>query len=70
MSKSFYCQEVPHLVRQNSFLQRERKFPDEHFYRTHAQSRKTLLQLAMSDLDVEIALYENDLTEKGLTFYE
>lgn len=53
-----------------TFLQRERKFPDEHFYRTHSQSRKTLLELALSDLDIEIALYENDLTSNGLAFYE
>jgi hypothetical protein len=53
-----------------AFLQRDRKFPDEHFYRTHAQSRKTLLEIAQSDLDVEIKLYENQFEDGGLTFYE
>ena len=53
-----------------AFLQRERKFPDEYFYRTHSQSRKTLLELAESDLAIEIAMYGNDITESGLIFYE
>lgn len=53
-----------------AFLQRDRKFPDEHFYRTHAQSRKTLLEIAKSDLDVSIKLYENHFENNELTFYE
>lgn len=53
-----------------AFLQRDRKFPDEHFYRTHSQSRKTLLEIAKSDLDVEIKLYENHYEDNELTFYE
>lgn len=53
-----------------AFLQRDRKFPDEHFYRTHAQSRKALLEIATSDLPVEIRLYENQFGSDGLTFYE
>lgn len=53
-----------------AFLQRDRKFPDEHFYRTHAQSRKALLELAETDLDIEIELYENHFDEEGLVFYQ
>ncbi len=53
-----------------AFLQRDRKFPDEHFYRTHSQSRKTLMEIAKSDLEVEIKLYENHFENDELTFYE
>ena len=53
-----------------AFLQRDRKFPDEHFYRTHSQSRKTLLEIAKSDLDVEIKIYENHYEDNEITFYE
>lgn len=53
-----------------AFLQRDRKFPDEHFYRTHSQSRKTLLELAQADLDIEIEIYENHFDEEGLVFYQ
>lgn len=53
-----------------AFLQRNRKFPDEHFYRTHSQSRKTLLAIAKSNLEVEIELYENHYDEQGLVFYQ
>lgn len=53
-----------------AFLQRDRKFPDEHFYRTHASSRRTLLELAESGLEIEIELYENQYDKKGLMFYQ
>ncbi len=53
-----------------AFLERDRKYPAEHFYRTHASSRKTLLQIAQSELDVEIKLYENAFINGGLIFYK
>lgn len=53
-----------------AFLQRERKYPDEYFYKTHSVSRKTLLEVAQSDLDVEIIIYENSYDDQGLIFYE
>lgn len=53
-----------------AFLQRDRKYPDEHFYRTHSQSRKTLLELAQTDLNIEIEVYENHFDEEGLVFYQ
>lgn len=53
-----------------AFLQRDRKYPDEHFYRTHSQSRETLLELAKADLDIEIEIYENHFDEEGLVFYQ
>jgi hypothetical protein len=53
-----------------AFLQRDRKFPDEHFYRTHSQSRKALLEIAESDLAVTIELYENRFENGKLAFYK
>lgn len=53
-----------------AFLQRDRKYPDEHFYRTHSHSRKALLQIAKSDLDVTIRLFENHIDNNDLLFDE
>lgn len=39
-----------------AFLNRDRKFPVEHFYRTHSSSRKTLLAVAEHFPDVLIRL--------------
>lgn len=54
----------------SAFLQRDRKFPDEHFYKTHAQSRKTLLEIAEKMPDIPIDLYEVSYHDKYLLFYE
>jgi len=53
-----------------AFLQRDRKFPDEHFYRTHSSSRKTLLEIAESELNVTIEIYENQFENGKLKFYK
>lgn len=53
-----------------AFLQRDRKFPDQHFYRTHSQSRNALLEIACSSLEVDIELYENHYDDEGLVFYQ
>ncbi|MGC1176586.1 MAG: hypothetical protein WA843_00805 [Candidatus Saccharimonadales bacterium] len=53
-----------------AFLQRDRKYPDKYFYKTHATSRKTLLDIAKSDLGLDIKLYENAYEKDGLVFYE
>lgn len=53
-----------------AFLQRERKYPDEHFYKTHSLSRRALLEIAESNLPVDIKLYENHFEGDGLAFYE
>ena len=37
-----------------AFLNRERKFSEEHFFRTHSQSRQTLLALAKEFVDLPI----------------
>ena len=39
-----------------AFLERERKFDEEHFYRTHFSSRKTLLEIAETYPDVSITV--------------
>lgn len=39
-----------------AFLNRDRKFPPEHFYRTHSESRKTLLEIAKNLPDIPIVI--------------
>jgi predicted kinase len=53
-----------------AFSQRDRKYPDEYFYKTHSSSRKTLLEIAKSGFDIDIQLYENTYKKDGLLFYE
>lgn len=53
-----------------AFLQRDRKYPDKHFYRTHSASRKALLDIVKSDLNLKIELYENAYEKDSLIFYE
>ncbi len=53
-----------------AFLQRDRKFPDEHFYSTHSRSRKALLDIAESELTVDIEIYENQFEDGRLAFYK
>ena len=48
-----------------AFLNRDRKFSDTHFYRTHAGSRKTLLWIAKNYPSVEINLIESLYTPEG-----
>ncbi|MBI3955982.1 hypothetical protein HY339_01890, partial [Candidatus Gottesmanbacteria bacterium] len=45
-----------------AFLNRDRKFGDEHFYKTHAGSRKTLLWIVTEYPDVEINVIESSYT--------
>ena len=45
-------------------MNRDRKFSDTHFYRTHSGSRKTLLWIAANYPEVEINLVESSYTEK------
>lgn len=51
-----------------AFLGRERTFGEEHFYRTHAGSRRTLLWIAKECPDVEIRIYESSYKNDTLTF--
>jgi hypothetical protein len=54
----------------SAFLQRDRKFPDKHFYKTHSRSRKTLLEIAESPLDADIEVYEVVYAKNHLLFYQ
>ncbi len=57
-----------------AFLHRDRKFSDAHFYRTHSNSRKTLLWIAGQYPQIEVNLIESSYTSnqkllfKGLKF--
>lgn len=57
------------LVAFIAFLNRERKFSLEHFYRTHSNSRKTALAVARlyDDLDVEVYVSDVDFVGTGST---
>lgn len=46
-----------------AFLNRDRKFSDTHFYRTHAGSRSTLLWIAKEYPDIEINIIESSYTK-------
>lgn len=50
------------------FLDRVRKFPEKHFYRTHSSSRKTLLWLATTHTNIKIVIIENSYSNKKLKF--
>jgi len=45
-----------------AFLNRDRKFSDEHFYKTHSGSRKTLLWIASEYPKVKINVIESSYT--------
>ncbi len=46
------------------FLNRERQFSDDHFYRTHSQSRKALLKIAENFPEAEIRIYQSMYTSR------
>lgn len=56
----------------NAFMNRDRQFSDEHFYRTHSNSRKTLLEIAQSFPNIRIKLIESSFTRsiKTMIFEE
>lgn len=45
-----------------AFLNRDRKFSDEHFYKTHSGSRKVLLWIAENYPDITINIIESSYT--------
>lgn len=54
-----------------AFLHRDRVFSQEHFYRTHSQSRSTLLWIAKSYPEIKIHLIESKYTSsKNMSFTE
>ncbi len=48
-----------------AFLNRDRKFPSEHFYRTHSESRKVLLQVARNYPDVQMVIIKSRYLATG-----
>lgn len=54
-----------------AFLNRDRKFSDSHFYKTHSGSRKTLLWIAQNYPDIEINIVESTYAaEEKLQFIQ
>ena len=49
-----------------AFLNRDRKFSDEHFYRTHSGSRNVLLWIALNYPNIEINIVESSYTENQI----
>lgn len=49
-----------------AFLNRDRRFSDTHFYKTHSGSRKTLLWIALNYLKVKINIVESSYTESQI----
>lgn len=45
-----------------AFLNRDRKFPPEHFFRTHSNSRKTLLEVARELPEIPISVFFSKYT--------
>lgn len=52
-----------------AFLNRDRRFSDEHFYRTHCDSRKTLLWIAEKYPTVKIEIFESKYLERGDMYF-
>lgn len=53
------------LVAFVAFLNRDRKFPNEHFYRTHHMSRKTALEIAQKYPSIPIKIIVSDAQYVG-----
>jgi hypothetical protein len=55
----------------SAFLGRERKFPPEHFFRTHSASRKALLEIAENFPELDITIIDSGYnTDSSMTFTE
>ncbi len=48
-----------------AFLNRDRKFPPEHFYKTHSSSRQTLLEIARKFPEIPIKVVFSDSVKTG-----
>ena len=48
-----------------AFLNRDRKFSDTHFYKTHSGSRKAILWIAQNYPDIVIHIVESSYTPEG-----
>lgn len=50
-----------------AFLNRDRKFPNEHFYRTHSATRKTVLSVAEQFPDITIKIITSSVHHSELS---
>jgi len=53
-----------------AFLNRDRKFSDIHFYKTHEGSRKALLWIALNYPNVKINIIESSYTQKQILQFD
>jgi hypothetical protein len=53
-----------------AFLNRDRKYPDKHFYLTHSNARRTLLDIATVYPDITIRIIESSYQQNTLLFTE
>lgn len=53
-----------------AFLNRDRTFPNEHFYRTHSTARKTILAVAEQFPDITIKIIMSDVDNSVMSFRE
>jgi hypothetical protein len=53
-----------------AFLNRDRTFPNEHFYRTHSATRKTILSIAERFPDITIKIIMSNVSNSIMTFRE
>ena len=53
-----------------AFLNRERKYDEKHFYRTHCEARKTIFEVQKKYPQVEIRLIESRQTKETMIFEE
>lgn len=47
-----------------AFLERERKFSDQYFYKTHAGARKTLFWLAQNYPEIKLRIFESSYVKR------
>ena len=53
-----------------AFLNRDRKFSDAHFYKTHSGSRKTLLWIVSNYPDIAVTIVESSYASKTSTLLQ
>jgi len=53
-----------------AFLSRDRKYPDEYFYKTHIDSRQALLEIVLSKNTAPITIYRNFFDQSGISYRE
>jgi hypothetical protein len=68
--KPIVCAVLPDSLKRAfvAFLHRDRKFKDDHFYKTHSGSMSTLLWITKNFPNVEMRIYESSYSKKHMTF--